>query len=442
MARASCPGHVAFRAQGACRVRSMTEPVRRPPFVRRHPVFIGVVLVLLAVFTALAVLIAVDREDGVEAQRKLQPFYTPPATLPEGLGTIIRTEPLDIGPPGSRGWRVLYVTEDAYGNRRASSGMVFAPTASPPTGGYPVVAWAHGTVGMGDACAPSRSKDPIAQMTWLGGMINNGWVVAATDYAGLGTPGTLNYLVGVDAAHDVLNSVRAARTLVGTTSSRFAVYGHSQGGASSLWSAELARTYTPDLQLVGVAAAAPAAELRALLNQQWDTSVGWAIGAEVLAAWPNAYPELSAKQIASGVGLRNYERLARECVLEAGLEGQARNAINQRIFRSDPSANPQWSARIEQNTPRPLPREVPVMVIQGLADTIVLPDTTALLVQRWCNADSTLTAAWLGDQGHLTLGKVGGPLATTWLQQRFDGIPAPTTCGTSLPLAPAVTAGS
>jgi pimeloyl-ACP methyl ester carboxylesterase len=419
----------------------MTEPVRRRPFLVRHPVFTFVVVVLAAVFATVLVLVAVDADDADRAQRRLDPFYTPPATLPEGpLGTIIRSEPLDIGPAGSRGWRVLYVTEDAYGNRLAASGMVFAPTATPPAGGYPVVAWAHGTVGMGDSCAPSRSKNPIGQMTWLGGMINNGWVVTATDYAGLGTPGTLNYLVGVDAAHDVLNSVRAARSLVDTTSPRFAVYGHSQGGASSLWTAELARTYAPDLQLVAAAAAAPAAELRPLLNQQWDTGVGWAIGAEVLEAWPNAYPELNAKQLTTRVGQRNYARIANECVLEGGLEAQARTAIGQQIFRTNPSADPLWGARIDQNTPRPLPRDIPVMVIQGLADTIVLPNTTTLLVERWCAAGSTLTAAWLGDQGHITLGKVGGPLATTWLQQRFDGVPAPTTCGTSLPVPPAPSA--
>jgi pimeloyl-ACP methyl ester carboxylesterase len=418
----------------------MAEAVSRTrvPFVRRHPIFIGTVLVLLAALTAVLVTVAVKHNQSNARQDKLQPFYTPPSPLPAGPpGTIIRSEPLSIGPAGSRGWRVLYVSEDARGNRVATSGMVFAPTAPAPPGGYPVVAWAHGTVGMGVSCAPSRSTSPLGQLTWLNTMIENGWVVTATDYNGLGTPGTLKYLVGEDAARDVLNSIRTARTLTGA-GTRFSVYGHSQGGASALWTGRIAPTYAPELQLVSVAAAAPAAELEPLLEQQWKTSVGWAIGAEVLVGWPAAYPELSADQIATRAGRNNYKSIAEQCVLEAALEGTARKFLGQEIFSKDPNSDPQWHARILENTARPLPSEVPVMVIQGLDDDIVLPNTTAVLARDWCKAGSNITMAWLGDQGHMTLGKVGGPLATTWLQQRFAGIPAQSTCGTTIPVTPFV----
>src|SRR5690606_20866749 len=130
-------------------------------------------------------------------------------------------------PQGAIAWRILYRSQDLHGNDVAASGTVYAPASGqPPPGGRPVVAWAHPTTGMSDDCAPSRQGDPSAPLDWLEGMLANGWVVTATDYAGLGTPGTLAYLVGVSAAHDVLNSVRAARQIDGAhAGTRFATWG-------------------------------------------------------------------------------------------------------------------------------------------------------------------------------------------------------------------------
>ncbi len=91
-------------------------------------------------------------------------------------------------------------------------------------------------------------------------MVDRGYVVAATDYPGLGTPQTHPYLVGVSEARAVLDSVRAARALTGAQN-RFAVWGHSQGGQAALFTGLIAKSYAPDLDLVGVAAAAPATDL-------------------------------------------------------------------------------------------------------------------------------------------------------------------------------------
>ena len=129
------------------------------------------------------------------------------------MGQVVRHEPLGVSIQNGSAQRVLYRTQRADGTATFASGMVFIPNNN--NGGLPrpVVAWAHGTVGMGDQCAPSRTKDPTGNIAWVSQMLAKGWVVTATDYAGLGTPGTEGYLVGGDEAHDVLNSVRAARDL-------------------------------------------------------------------------------------------------------------------------------------------------------------------------------------------------------------------------------------
>ena len=105
-------------------------------------------------------------------------------------------------------------------------------------------------------------------MIWgLPDMLAQGYVVVATDYPGLGTPGIHPYLIGISEARAVLDSVRAARALPNTgASNRFAVWGHSQGGHAALYTGELAASYAPELKLVGIAAAAPATYLVELFD--------------------------------------------------------------------------------------------------------------------------------------------------------------------------------
>ena len=73
-----------------------------------------------------------------------------------------------------------------------------------PGEGRRVVSWAHGTTGMGDAACPSAQPDPARELTLyfapgsttqidygipgLQRFVDDGWVVVATDYQGLGTP--------------------------------------------------------------------------------------------------------------------------------------------------------------------------------------------------------------------------------------------------------------
>ncbi len=418
-------------------------PTSGPTGFWRHPVLwsvaaLVVIAVLAGVFAGVEkVASAVERNRAYQA--RIAPFYDPPPDFAaKPVGTVLRREPMSVPIPGARSFRVLYRSEDSTGRATVSSGMVFVPTGPAPAGGWPVLAWAHGTVGMGDTCAPSRSLTPEASFTWAPQAIRAGYVITATDYAGLGTPGTEHYLVGGDEARDVVNSVRAARTVGGTANPHWVVYGHSQGGHAALWTGTVARTYAPELDLTAVAAAAPAAELAPLLRLQRSTAVAWIIGPEVAAAWPLVYPDLDVDAVLTSEGKRFGPGIARRCIATTGaIEGLALQEIGGRYFARDPGTRPDWQRALADQTPPPLPADLPVLIGQGLADTVVLPPTTALLQQRWCAAGSRLTVDWIGTLQHIPAGNAVGPLAVTDFEQRRAGIPAGTTCGTTLPVAPA-----
>lgn len=164
---------------------------------------IGIMLsaVLVAGFLIGVAVLVGKRVTTNIAQDRIAPFYVPPELEGTTPGDLLRYEPLDIAVAGGSAYCILYVTETAAGAPAVSSGLAFVPDAPAPGGGRPVLAWAHGTVGQGEECAPSRSADPTSQLvTFLPQMLDLGWFVVAPDYYGPGTPGTELYLIGKQEA--------------------------------------------------------------------------------------------------------------------------------------------------------------------------------------------------------------------------------------------------
>lgn len=381
-------------------------------------------------------------EQADDRQAALDPFYAAPGSIPSAPGTVIRSEPLGVEVPGARAYRVLYSTQRPDGSPAVTGGMVFVPTAPAPAGGRPIVAWAHGTVGMGDACAPSRSANPLGDTAnWLDQMLSFGWIVTATDYAGLGTTPPNLYLVAQAEVRDVVNSVRAARSLVGAqASSRYVVWGHSQGGHSALWSGHLAPQLAPELRLLGVAAAAPAAELNLIMGAQWDGIVGWAIGPEIVQSWPVVAPSLPLEGVVTPEGISSAASIAQQCTSSSALALQllARKELGQTFFAKNPSQDPDWLAFGTAQIPAALPATMPVFIGQSTADTVVLPWPNAVLQQRWCAAGSAIDVRWIGEVSHQLTAETIGPEAVAWIAGRFAGRPAPRTCDVPPPVqAPA-----
>src|SRR5262245_18978662 len=178
-------------------------------------------------------------------------YQVDPSELPGPAGSLIRSETLMGAPAGAKAFRILYRSRGLANEPIAVSGMVAAPEGH--SGGRDVVAWAHGTTGIMPPCAPSLRSNALATIPALNEMLARGYVVAATDYPGLGTAGPNPYMVGVSEALAVLDSVRAARALRETgAGTRFAVWGHSQGGHAALFTGQLARAYAPELRLAGL----------------------------------------------------------------------------------------------------------------------------------------------------------------------------------------------
>jgi alpha-beta hydrolase superfamily lysophospholipase len=319
---------------------------------------------------------APDAGSGVDA------FYTPPSPLPrKAAGTPIRTQAIGA-PRGARAWRVLYHSRAVDGADIAVSGVVVAPVGSPPAGGRPVVAWAHGTTGLADQCAPSRQPDVVAQLPALREFLRAGYVIAATDYEGLGTPGPHPYLEGESEAHSVLDAARAARAMRSPGAGRrVLVFGHSQGGHAALFAGELAASYAPELRLAGVAAAAPLADLSALLPAA--TSSTTALGLFVMgvygfhAAWPQADPA----SVLTPLALARANVLDQACALGILVAYQGPPAA---VIAHNPATVPPWPDLIQRSSSGSRPIPVPTLILQGGRDPLIQQPFTDAFVRKDC----------------------------------------------------------
>ncbi|MFT4044304.1 MAG: lipase family protein [Gordonia sp. (in: high G+C Gram-positive bacteria)] len=155
---------------------------------------------------------------------------------------------------------ITYLSENATGGLVPVRGSVTIPQQAPGAAGYRILAFDHSTVGLGDTCGQSDTLGAGGKHdSWLGPWLSDGYVIASTDYAGIGGPGIHAYLYGPTEGKNVLDMVRATRSVVARYSSRkasnaFIPFGGSQGGHATLWAAHLASTYAPELKLAGTIA--------------------------------------------------------------------------------------------------------------------------------------------------------------------------------------------
>ena len=377
---------------------------------------------LVLVFTAMLFLVA---SCGAKSSNSFDSsFYDTPSPIPSSPpGTVIRFETMTAPFPDSQAWRVMYTSTGIEGEPIVVSGMVFAPSGPTPTGGRPVVTWAHPTTGIEDQCAPSRSPKPYDDVQGLSEFLGLGWVVVATDYQGLGTDGMHPYLVGASEAQGTIDIVRAARSLESETgaSSRYFVFGHSQGGQAALFAGQMASKYAPELQLLGVAAAAPAGLLVPLFQADKDTAAGAVLGSYAVVSWSNIFGYDESSVVKSSLSGRVHA-VTNKCVVGGSRLSDIELGINDlilkgRMWSADPATTTPWSQQFALNTAGQSPISVPLLLTQGTADKIITPSTTAELTATYVAlGNSNATEQVMPGVDHMKAGKESVPYVVPFFQ--------------------------
>lgn len=209
---------------------------------------------------------------------------TPKSPVPPPVtgepGSLLTHESIETPIKGAKAWKIRYISRDTNDVAHEVSGLVISPDGRGDN--RPIMTWCHGTTGLGDAGCPSAQPDPARELITyftpeatqqidfgvpgLQGWIDDGWVVCATDYQGLGTPGMHQYTINRTNARDSVYMARAVRSLDIGAGTKLGCSGWSQGGGAAAAVAELDAGDYGDLKLIGTVAMSPGVTKVALEN--------------------------------------------------------------------------------------------------------------------------------------------------------------------------------
>lgn len=389
---------------------------------------VGVTAVVALAVTAYAQIQtpAPARRSEIQRALPITKFYNTPDPLPAGKpGALIRSQEFDEYelPYSISAVRILYHSRSASGADVAASGVVLFPyDKKPPAGGWPVIAWAHGSTGVARPCAPSLMRN-IGHGPFLAMYVNLGYAVVATDYTGLGTSFRNAFLDGPSNATDVINSVAAARAAVPQLGARWIVMGEAEGGLTAVAVAEKENEIR-DPNYLGAIAISKVANVKEIYEHSAPGSSSLML-TSLAYGIKTVYPQFQVADMLTEKGHALYHEIEQMCSqprtmpelspIEMVKPGWESNAFVRQYF--------------ERNNPG-LTRDFygPILVISGTDPAATLATMTSQAIRRMCKRGDRVQ--W-ERYPNLDAGSVIGDSVRDqigWVEGRFAGRPSPTNC--------------
>ena len=345
---------------------------------------------------------------------------------------------------------------------RAST-LLFVPPDPPPAGGWPLVAWVHGTTTGGDRLrAPSLSPTLDGGLTadgyvtrWVrvvASLVGAGYAVAAPDLEGKGAVASvpIPYYDASSLARSQLAGLRAARQADERLSERWASVGHSDGGHGALV-AEAHAGEAPELDFVGSVAFAPFTSVTAIVDHHGEQAARHPKDALAHVVQQNfnvglMTAGLQALDPAFDVDLIMGADLARlmpsfRTEGSVGIVSGITEAVRSRTPRAFSGFHPHWHTVpavrdfLARNDPAAIPAfslHRPSIILQGGRDVSVPARLTEALVGRLAAAGDPVRYRAYPEADHFSLLPEALPAALDFLAEQFGLRPRPA--------APALTA--
>ena len=376
---------------------------------------------------------ATSTASTIPAPPGLPAFYSVPKPLPRTFGQLIKSQVAPQQPlSNATSYQVMYTGAGAKGKSVAVTGLVVVPDGTPPAGGWPVVAWGHGTNGMADTCAPSLQSD--GAIPGLSNLIDAGFAVVSSDYQGEGTPGLMPYIVGAAAAGDTIRIVSAAHSIPGVSlSNQYVVWGHSEGGQTAMFSLYGSSYYTniadKNLQEVGVVAGAPPALFSALYAFLVSSPYDYYL--LMVAGSYQSYYGKKAAPVSSIMSKAGKKLLP---VLDQGCSAYVKSAVDAAIaavpgstfasfVTTNPYSVPAWKTLLDENDPAQFttPSSVPLLMIQGGSDAQIPAGLGQYLQGHECSIGQQSQRWEYSGQSHAGVITPSYGDMLTWIGDRFAG---------------------
>lgn len=334
-------------------------------------------------------------------------------------------------PAGTRIYQVIYRSQNSAGAPVPVSGTVLIPAG----GGTGIVSLGTGTVGTADkvgstaSCAPSAGlPDGSAFVSGTAARyLGEGYAVAVTDYEGLRTPGQHPYLDGKSAGRAMINVARAAKNLPGEPQLdplKTLFTGYSQGGHASVWAAQIAPAYAPDLPVAGAVAGGVPVSVEAV-RANLDGALASGLLTYLIQGLNSAYPSLGLYGRLTSSGLNYVTTYSAQCSTVMALNPGSwfRSWNNLWKTGQNPLNEQAFVDALAAYSVQPAAPTVPVYFFHGDDDGIVPILPAQSRAYGWIAQGAPVE--WHTVSGsHLYSSNANGQEASLgWIADRFAGLP-------------------
>lgn len=409
--------------------------------MRRAGWWIGVAVVVVAEIVAVVMLLPFIQPSAVKLLDLLPSSGGPPLPVATadltgaGPGSLVSatTMPAVTRTFAGRGFeaaRVLYrSTSGDTGAETVVSGSVFVPKGKAPAGGWPVVGFGHGTLGIDNECAPSLSPDLSSYLGVVRVLTKLGLAVAFPDYQGLGAKGVHPYADSKTAGLNMIDAVRVLHRTFPNISNTWAAMGGSQGGGAAWAADEQAASYAPELTLVGAAATSPPTDLTGLVDKAQEgklTTEQGAVTQAIVESLARLHPDLDRNLYRHGTAKEYWNAMSACSDATAFQRGEAIKRLGPNDFAPDTAdAAIQLRDLLQRWALPQKPLSAPLYVWYGGQDPYIDAAWTKAGIQRACELGGVITIDFDPNGGH---NPASGNTVLAWLADRFAGKPATNDC--------------
>ncbi|MBA2667571.1 MAG: hypothetical protein H0U69_11110 [Trueperaceae bacterium] len=331
-----------------------------------------------------------------------------------------------------------FETRALDGSERQAIAHLFVPETTDDGG--TLLAFAPGSTGLVDACAPSVDYTTGGGLDTYGayGLAYAGQGIATVvpNYLGFFDPRRRQpYFVADAEATVVLDALRAAAAaLAGLDAARTPehafVAGFSQGGHAAFATADRAADFAPDVPLAGVLGFGPSGEVDVAMRA-FTYVAPW-----ILVAYDETYPDRidPAALLVEPYASRLAEDADRHCIagVQAYYPGTPEALFEPTLAASLRAGtlvetHPELARMIAENDTGIVAHGLPVIILQGVDDPVAPFEDQTRFVRRLCELGLSVRYPNYLRTRHETR-YIGFEEALGWMRARSEGQSAPSDC--------------
>lgn len=405
--------------------------------------------------SAAAALAAPPSDPGTLLQDRsapVQPSKDPFYGVPDGLdrvdpGTILRhrAPPSPIAAFGldpvrlQASHQILYRTTDSLGAATATALTVLVPHGADLT---KVLSYQVAEDAATIDCAPSyalqlaSATGPLlgtivtqAELLLIEGALEQGWVVIVPDFLGPHGAFLANRLAG-QATLDGIRAALGSASFTGISAKpRVAMWGYSGGSLATLWAAELAPTYAPELDIAGAAVGGTVPNITNVVTTINKGPFAGFIPTGVLGL-ASQYPELG--RVIDQHLLPQYRdlfyKVRSQCLAADGADFLFRDAVGMFDDRSLVYTDPTAVRILNENALGKATPRIPLFWYKSTGDEVSPVGDSDALVAKYCADGASIQYRRDIASEHASMAITGAPKALSWLKDLMDGRVRQTGC--------------